>query len=615
MHPTVGTLQFAEPLWLIGAAAALGPLFAHWWANRPGKPTYFPAVELLIASQRTQTRQRELTDLLLLIARCAAVVLVAIAFARPTWEEPATDPTPTANRRNVAIVLDASGSMQQRVRGGSAFEAARREAAAFVRSLDAQREQVVVVIADAQPHAIWPTPSDRLDALADAIERQQVSDAFASLDQSVRLARRAAGPGANVHVFTDGQRQAWADAPGTGITLHRAVDAGATVPNAGIESMRIEPAVVVIGRPAELVVRVRNYADDTLTVRVHIDGLAGVHPQSLELSAGESAEARFTFVARRTKPLRLTAAVETEGDALAADDRAMLTVEPQADIDVAVTPGGHALLPVIEPSKRSPFRAVTVEPEHLADSPASVWVVTGSPALSGMSAGPIADPQPIDARIRNGTHVLIVDASLDVHPSRAMSWSPARPTKRRLDAAGLNPATLLPGTLASFDDKAAAALADLPIPLRTHVEPLPGANVLMRYTDDEPAIVEWPYGEGRVILLTFDITNPSRSGETLRSATLLPLVHELLHRLIGHATAEARPSLDPRERDLATLAERSPPDDVMTDNATPRAEATRVSREPIDLWPWALAAALAFLSIECIGSSLIARRRESEAAA
>jgi len=605
MQATAGTLAFTEPLWLIGAAGALGPMLAHWWSNRPGRPVRFPAVEMLAAVERRTTRRRELTDALLLTMRCAAVALVAMAFARPTWgvaDQTAAD-RPT-DRRTVAVVLDASGSMRQRVRGGTAFEAARREAAAFVRSLDAERDRAAVIVAGDRIASIWSEPTTRFDALAEQVEVQPVTDAFVNLRDAAQRAHGIAGPNAEVHVFTDGQAAAWPEPPDDRFTLHRF--AGESRSNVAIESVRTEPGVVVVGRPIELLVTVNSYADAAVEAIVRVVGIADSEPRSVTLAGGERQVVRLPFIARRATPLDVRVTVDAPGDVLPTDDSVIHRIEPRRAIAVAVTPWAEALVSVIEPSNRSPFAAEALRPRRLHESTADLWVVSGSPELLGISRGAIADAETIDERIRRGTGVLIVDPSLD------LPWAPAR-AAGQLDPARLNPVSLSLGVLPAFDDgQAAALLADLPIADRVRIEPRPGAEVLLHFTDGEPAIITWAYGRGRVIQLAFPVTG--RGGaEALGSPVLLPLVHELLHRLFEAESAAARPAIDPRERDLALLE--APGDRASSPRASATAASATLTESPAPLWPGLLIGAIILLTVECLVAGRLAERRGREAAA
>ena len=76
-------LSFLSPLFLAGAAAAAVPIVLHLLKREPEPRVKFAAVKLLKRAPVELTEKRHLRELLLLALRVAALVLLALAFARP----------------------------------------------------------------------------------------------------------------------------------------------------------------------------------------------------------------------------------------------------------------------------------------------------------------------------------------------------------------------------------------------------------------------------------------------------------------------------------------------------------------------------------------------------
>src|SRR5581483_7291168 len=76
-------LSFLAQLFLAGAAAAAIPIVLHLLKREPEARVKFSAVKLLKAAPVENTERRRLRELLLLAMRIAALVLLALAFARP----------------------------------------------------------------------------------------------------------------------------------------------------------------------------------------------------------------------------------------------------------------------------------------------------------------------------------------------------------------------------------------------------------------------------------------------------------------------------------------------------------------------------------------------------
>ncbi|HMB79626.1 MAG TPA: BatA domain-containing protein, partial [Vicinamibacterales bacterium] len=76
-------LSFLSPLFLAGAAAAAVPLVLHLLKREPEARVKFAAVKLIKQAPVEYTDRRRLRELLLLALRVTALVLLALAFARP----------------------------------------------------------------------------------------------------------------------------------------------------------------------------------------------------------------------------------------------------------------------------------------------------------------------------------------------------------------------------------------------------------------------------------------------------------------------------------------------------------------------------------------------------
>src|SRR5712691_6673032 len=76
-------LSFLSPVFLAGAAMAAVPIVLHLLKREPEARVKFAVVNLLKQAPVEHTEKRHLRELLLLALRMAALVLLALAFARP----------------------------------------------------------------------------------------------------------------------------------------------------------------------------------------------------------------------------------------------------------------------------------------------------------------------------------------------------------------------------------------------------------------------------------------------------------------------------------------------------------------------------------------------------
>ena len=104
-------MTFLNPLLLIASIGISLPILAHLFNRYKVKHTDWAAMQFLNRSVRVRSRQLRLRDLLLLMLRCLAVLLLVFALARPATNSIDGIGLPGEERAAVVIALDASYSM------------------------------------------------------------------------------------------------------------------------------------------------------------------------------------------------------------------------------------------------------------------------------------------------------------------------------------------------------------------------------------------------------------------------------------------------------------------------------------------------------------------------
>ena len=100
-------MAFLSPLFLLGAAAATLPVVLHFLKRQAEHRVRFAAVTFLKTAPVEQTSRRRLREWLLLALRVAALVLLALAFARPFFRSAGTG----GAAGSTVVALDTSYSM------------------------------------------------------------------------------------------------------------------------------------------------------------------------------------------------------------------------------------------------------------------------------------------------------------------------------------------------------------------------------------------------------------------------------------------------------------------------------------------------------------------------
>lgn len=165
-------MSFLAPLWLAAAGvAALGAVALHFITTQRPPPSPLPTARFVpLGDARASSRAQRPADLLLLLLRCAALLLLGTAFAGPV--------TRASGTALVRVIL------ADRSRG--ALPDVRDSAAALVRPGDA------LVLFDSSATVITAAAPDSLRALAATRARGSLSAALVGARRAAgELARRA----------------------------------------------------------------------------------------------------------------------------------------------------------------------------------------------------------------------------------------------------------------------------------------------------------------------------------------------------------------------------------------------------------------------------------------
>jgi hypothetical protein len=224
-------MSFLSPLFLIGAAAAAVPLLLHLLKRRPEPRVKFSAVRLLRNAPVEHTNRRRLTDLLLLALRMAALVLLAVAFARPFLRS-----GHAAGGGVTLVALDTSLSMS----APSRFERARALAQQAVDEAGARQLVAVMTFSDGAHIEVEPTTDRRLarSALAAAVPGFGATSYRSALNTAAEL---LGGRPGTIVIVTDLQESGWDNASGSipDTADIRLVDVGSDGPNLAVTAVNV----------------------------------------------------------------------------------------------------------------------------------------------------------------------------------------------------------------------------------------------------------------------------------------------------------------------------------------------------------------------------------------
>jgi uncharacterized membrane protein len=210
-------MSFFNPLILFAALGVGLPILAHLLSRYKVKHTDWAAMQFLSRSIRVRSRQIRLRDILLLCLRCLAIVLLALALAKPFMREAGRVPSGIGERRaGVIIALDASYSMEHRDGASTRFEKALDRTRAIAAGLH-PGDPVSLVLLGAEHRVVARNMAFDPARFDELLQAQHVTPERLDLDSVPRtlkaLAEAMDAQQKEIYIATDMQAQDWNDRP------------------------------------------------------------------------------------------------------------------------------------------------------------------------------------------------------------------------------------------------------------------------------------------------------------------------------------------------------------------------------------------------------------------
>ncbi len=325
-------MSFLNPLLLIASLGIGLPILAHLLNRFQVQHTEWAAMQFLNRSVRVRSRQIKLRDLLLLILRCLALLLLVFALARPSWKNHSSM-LPGERRAGVVIAIDSSFSMGQGAEGQSRFGEAMKRVDVIRRKM-APGDPVTLVLLGGDQRVVLRNM---------AFDEARFEEAVAGLKPGagkldlVNEPKRIAGlvadmeaPNKEVYLITDTQSTDWkqpsAQLRDSLVALGQQAKV-VVVPvrggdaNLAVTDLQLASGVLRKGTTARYRATVRNCGSapvSNIAVQCRVDDVE-IDRKIIPVIAGGASESVSLFVPfHNAGAARITA--EISGDGLAADN-------------------------------------------------------------------------------------------------------------------------------------------------------------------------------------------------------------------------------------------------------------------------------------------------------
>lgn len=527
-------LGFLVPALLAGLGALLVPVLLHLRHKDRDRPVRFPSLMFLEKLPiRTERRQR-ISDWPLLLLRALLLTLLVLAFARPvlTSRNTLTGDTRT---RAVVVLVDRSLSMGY----DGVFPRALDSAKAVIQRLDAG-DRVAVVAYDDAADVLQRLTTDKAAAQG-ALARLAPVRRGTRLAPALRVARQllldAPFAAAEIVVISDLQRASAQGIAGVelpaGVSVRGVAVGAPTWVNSAVRT--VEAKRVQQGERSMLAVKARVQshgltAPRTVDASLVVNGREAGSQRATLSTTGESV---VTFAPVPAPDGAVSVRVALPADALAADD-SMVAVVPRDDaLRVAlVAPEGGETMFAERALAIGQAPAVVVERASNAPASSDALARTGVVMFWDVAPAPSAA---LEAWLAKGGGVVVVAGP------RLAARRGDLPAYLPVKAGGLaDRVSDRGGALRELrlDHPLFAPFRDVPEALRAvrvwryaRLDAKPSAEVLARFDDGAPALLEQRVGNGRAVTITVPLDNAG--GDFPLQPTFLPFLRQLMLHVSG----------------------------------------------------------------------------------
>ena len=535
-------MWFLSPLFWLGIAAVAAPILVHLVRRTRARKVEFPALTFVRQVPQRTIRRRTLRNLLLLILRCLAILLIVIAFTRPFFSRRSAAKD-SGSAGATIILIDSSLSMRRE----QMFAAAVQRAGSIID--ETRTDERVALIAFGNRYEVISRFTGDKARLRTTLKSLTAGWEGTDYEQALRGAEslfgelKTAGP-RRIVLISDFQASGWNQAKATfrlssDIQL-QTFDVGGNNPAPNIAVTRVDAHGLVFGQKylENLSVQVSNFSD-TARERLAIDFQINdqtVEKREVSLNARETKVVEFTGFNLTEGANRCV--VEVGSSDVAADNKFYFTIRREAPAKALIVESASRgrsdsfyLQSALASNDALPFNftvksAGAVDPSGVAEN--SLVILNDSGSLSGA----LADS--LKKFVETGGQLIIATGPHTDANSFSESMQELLPVTLR-DAVQTKAGEGLAITDIKFDHpifevfRESGRLAAARVFGYLRSETKPNANVLARYEDGSPALIEANAGKGRILLFT------SSLGPSWNDLALTPLYLPFVHQMIRYA--------------------------------------------------------------------------------
>jgi len=537
-------VTFLHPVFLIGLTFLSVPIVIHLFQRKTAILQPFPTIEFIFRSVKMTVRSLKARHLLLLLSRIVLLILLTLSFSQPMVGPDV--PIASSGPDSQVIVIDSSLSMRARHVGRSLFNKAIEEAGKIVLSL---RDSDAAALLDCgtEPVVVLPLAREK-DKLLNALKSLEAGYAGAELYQCLEKAEDILhgyneGKG-KIYLISDMRIKDW---EGKGAILSGAKVFPIDVSRGMEEGNIAVTSVMVNGEEGAVHVEaiIRNFSPTSKEVLCRLF-LGDDEKGRIFVSLGAWGEGRAAFSVPWEHKGSHFGRIEISHDILEEDDVRYFSFSSIGQIKALIVDGE----PNINPYECESFYVERAFAPSLAGQRQIRPDVVSQESLPSFASYDIVfflniRPLP-EIRVKEledyivrggkvffsmGENSVNVDA-INKSIGKLLPF-PLRGPKDYPSPVHLEPSGATELLMRPFFQEETRAIRRAVFQRIMLMEPSapPGSQVLLRFEDGSPAIVEKVIDKGRVLL--FASTMDRKWTDLPIRPVFLPLVHEISQYLVG----------------------------------------------------------------------------------
>ena len=531
------------PLFLLGLATVAVPVILHMIQRERKEEVEFPSLMFLRKVPYRSFRRQRIRHWFLLLLRCAALLLLLFAFARPFIRAAALAAV-TDGAREVVVLLDQSYSMSY----GDRWEDAQALATDTIDALD-PGDRATVILFDGGARTGPRSTTDRA-SLRSQIANAEVGSGTTRFGPALQLAEgifeASDLPRLEAVLISDFQRAGVESAvgvrfpQGTVLTPIPVGEEDTTEDNVSVAGVLFEREYFSGRERIQVAARLTNRGPNAITGLGLTLEMEGREVEALTADLPPAGSTTIDFAPVTLGDAQMFGAVRIAPDALPADDVFHFVASPGQVVTVLVVGSATAQ----DDANLFLTRALGIGSEPAFD--------VRSTTLQGFSTDDLADRQVVvlndtrppsgeagealEAFVEAGGGLLVVSGERTAWPQDDPGLLPGRvgaPADREGRGGSLgfvdysHPVFEVFGAPRSGDVTTARFFRFRP------VEPSSEATVVARFDDGNPALIERRVGAGRVLLWASTID--TFWNDLAKKPVYLPFIHRMVQHLADYS--------------------------------------------------------------------------------